>query len=238
MDWDPTSRKIKNEKSDPYIKDRNWDDYFTIAGEFHSHDFSNQRQIRVMILTGTKVDESEYDTKNKIYTAMNYEELKDDQAFTEDCARIKILEQNPTTNRIIFKVFNLSLYFPNARNLSKTKQKINAKKMLQDIKDFWPTMIILPFSSTKFANFPVPMDYRDFGFKYNCLDIVEELINHKILQELIIKNKNCMFFRSKNMFLDLKNMQFVFLIISVCNILCFISSSTMSRRLYLKPKSL
>ena len=95
---DPPSHKRKNEESKPDIQDRNWDDYFTIAGEFHSHDFSNQRQIRIMILTGTKVDDSEYDTKNKIYTAMNFEDLKDESAFTEDFQRIASLQQNMQNN--------------------------------------------------------------------------------------------------------------------------------------------
>lgn len=61
-------------------------------------------------------------------------------------------------------------------------------------------MLVFSFSSPKFANYPVPMHFKDFGFKYDCLDIVEELIKHTILQELIIKNNNCFFFRTRNIF--------------------------------------
>ena len=45
MDWDPTSSKRKNEKFDPYIQNRNLDDYFAIAGELSQPRFFRNVQI-------------------------------------------------------------------------------------------------------------------------------------------------------------------------------------------------
>ena len=200
---DPTRKNVESDIIDIQaldIQDRNWKDYFIIGDEFQSHNFRNSRQTRILVLSGTKVDETRYNTNGKIYTVLNCENLKNEEAFREDCERIKLLEQSPQTNKMLFKIVDLSSYFPNARTMLTDKYDETVQRLIRDIKTFWPTMIILGFSSEIFSKDPVPMDYRDIGFKYDRLDVAKELLNHKILQALIIRNKNCMFFNTKNIF--------------------------------------
>ena len=196
----PSVCKRKRVEIQPDIQEWCWDEYFKIAGDFHSNHFRNTGKNRILVLSGTKVYDCKENTKGRICTALSFEVLKDKFSFIDDCDQIKLIRQNLKTNFMVFKLIDISLYFPEASNMSKENHNIAVKLLLKDIKDFWPTMIILPFSPITFSSYPVPMDYRDIGFKYDRLDLINVLLRHKILQELIIRNKNCMFFKTRNIY--------------------------------------
>lgn len=197
-----------DEESD--VEEYHWHKYISIGGAFQTHSFLNGYQTRMLVISGTRIDDS-YKTEEKVYTALTDEALKDESAFQADCDRVKRLKKSRKSNKIIFKVLNLSDYFPSRKSMSDDEYETNVKKMMKDIKQFWPTMIICPFSSPRFANDHAPLTCKHPDFNCHKFDIIKEMLNHSMLQELIIRNENCMFFRSKNIYQNEK---------------CLLSSST------------
>jgi hypothetical protein len=151
----------------------------------------------MLILSGTKIDDT-YKTEQKVYTAMTDETLKDSSTFHEDCGRVQGLKQSPKSNRMVFNVLNISDYFPDGKSTSDDEHKENIKKMIKDIRKFWPTMIVLPFSSSRFANDPAPLQYTQLEFYYEKFDIIKEMLNPSLLGDLIARNEHCMIFKSSN----------------------------------------
>ena len=190
-----------------FTQDDTWDNVCSM-GKFQGHNFPNVRQTRVLILSGTKIDDKGCYNKNTssfhrdVYTVLSNENLADSSAFQRDCERVKVLEKCSKTNKIIFNVLDLSIYFTNGKTMSRNEYKENVKMMLEEVRKFWPTMIVLPFSSIYFNDAPVPLRYNENKFNsiYRRLDLVNELQNYHLLEDLIKKSRNYMIFRSRNIF--------------------------------------
>ena len=70
----------------------------------------------------------------------------------KDKEKIKLLQKSIKTNKIQFKLLELGMYFSDSESMSGREFEENTQKMFQEIQEFQPTAIILPFMGIKSAN--------------------------------------------------------------------------------------
>ena len=67
--------------------------------------YGNTPKSRVLVISGTKVN---VDVSTSIISSVLCDpQLEDKSAYNEDKAHVRKLKQAPTTNKIVFEVFNL-----------------------------------------------------------------------------------------------------------------------------------
>ena len=89
---EPTSSKTPQIETEPTScgQEGNWDYECSFGYKCYSHHFRNSRQTRVLVLSGTKIDDEgcyDEDTSsfiNDVYTVLKDECLKDVSAFEKD----------------------------------------------------------------------------------------------------------------------------------------------------------
>ena len=197
---DATSSGIGSAKKTNAGYEKNWYSHFT--PEIDSRIVNKIKSPRILILWGTKMNETS--------TILTDESLSIDSKFKfqAESRRVQRLQRNLVSNKISFHLVDLREQILGEPMLdAKRDNECLKDKPLQTsiraIKDFFPTTIVLPFSSTEFGKYPllnlsIPVDKSRFKKTYNRLDIIKDIHEHFLLQEVIDRNPNYMIFQTKN----------------------------------------
>ena len=193
-----------------------WDEYLLNADEtVKGHGVVNLHRSRLLVLSGTDVRITD-EVDEEILTVFTEEELKSVTNLEKDKQKIQQLEKNPITNKINFEVLDLGTYFENrtsGSHFSDMKQKLS-----DDIHNFQPTAIILPYLAVKHYNSDWSRDItgeinsRERHGELLKLDGMDGFFGSDILKELrkskpslckyeglIFTNRNFLMFRTCNM---------------------------------------
>ena len=181
-----------------------WEKYFL------NHDFLKDNGLastRVAILSGTDVDVSDDHT---IKTVLSRETLRNKNRWKEDW-KASHLQSSLEANNMKFTVLDLGQYY--FKNMTSHDHQNSTEKMLQDIKSFHPSVVVLPFCGAKFAepnnssdilkqmiSLPGnrPLDGRDGVIG---ADIVKLLRKKPSLWSMpIVVTEGCLILKSSNMF--------------------------------------
>ena len=197
-----------------------WDDYLLLGDDaLEEHDVVNLRRSRLLVLSGTKVCETDGEEK-EILTILTEEELQSDKELEKDREKMTELKKSPKTNKFDLKLLDLGKYSMERASMSRKRFTEMKQNFMEDIHTFQPTAIILPFLAVTFAM--SGDENRDISAEINRkeesgtllnLDGMDGFIGCDILRELrkfrpslwqngglIFANRNFLIFRTRNMF--------------------------------------
>ena len=184
-----------------------WEKYFL------NHDFLKNNGLastRVAILSGTDVD---FNDDQTIQTVLSRETLRNEDRRKEDIVKASHLQSSLEAHNMKFTVLDCSRHFHDFKNMTLGDHQNRREKILQDIKSFHPSVVVLPFCGAKFAepnNGPdiykqmislpgnSPLDGRDGIIG---ADIVKLLRKKPSLWSMpIVVTEGCLILKSSNMF--------------------------------------
>ena len=106
----------------------------------------NLHRTKVAVLSGTDIKHGD----TEILTILSGEEqLRNTARFEKDRAKVRQLDASSETNKMTFTVFDLGEYFRDFRQMRGKDLQNCQEKMIQDIRDCHPTIIVLPFCGAK-----------------------------------------------------------------------------------------
>ena len=120
-----------------------WEEYFLSSDFLKNNGLAN---TRVAILSGTDVD---IDDNHTIKTVLSRENLRNKDRRNEDIVKASHLQSRHEANNMKFTVLDLGQYY--FKNMTRHDHQNSTEKMLQDIKSFHPSVVVLPFCGAKFA---------------------------------------------------------------------------------------
>ena len=190
-----------------------WDNYFLTHHEvLKRHGVVNIPRTSVVILSGTDVN---VDVDCTIETVLSNEGLSNRQRWKNDIDRVNRLRSIPETNHMKFNVFDLGKYFHDFKNMTSDDHRNCNKRILEDVRNSYPTVIVLPFRAAKFLHANNSSDIADEiirldenskeGAKLNGMDGIVaadilKLIRRKpsIWQEPLFVTESCLLLKTKN----------------------------------------
>ena len=106
----------------------------------------NLPRTKIAVLSGTDIKHGGTD----ILTILSGEEqLRNTARFEKDKAKVRQLQASSEANKMTFTVFHLGEYFHDFRQMRGKDLQNCQEKMIQDIRDCHPTIIVLPFCGAK-----------------------------------------------------------------------------------------
>ena len=197
-----------------------WDRFLLEGHEaLISHDIVNHKRSRLLVISGTDTENISGEDE-EILTALTKATLKSQSSLQRDKEKVRLLKLTPKAYKMQFKLIDLGEHFPNPENMPGKEFKERKQKMFQDIQNFKPTAVVLPFTAAKFpSNIDCGVDTLDITKSINNLNVESKLdgmagiIGADIVNLLrktkpylwqndgvVVANKNCLIFRIKNMF--------------------------------------
>ena len=196
-----------------------WDEYL-LRQLIASQCIINASRTRLLILSGTDLQEETNEYDEEILTVLTDESLKSTAILKNDNDKIRQLQMNPNTNKIQFNIIDISAYFEDSLSMSKKELDGKKSKLIQDIQQLQPTVIILPFMAVKFPNKSKGKKTLNIVEKVNALDKngmssldgMDGVVGSDIAkflrkkpglwqnEGLVIATENCLIFKTRNIF--------------------------------------
>ena len=196
-----------------HVQPETWDKYFLGKHDvLKANGVTNAPCTRVTILSGTDVDA---ENDHTIDTLLSKETLRNKDLWKHDIDKITRLQSNPETNHMKFTVFDLGEYFHDFKNMSRDDHQREEKRVVQDIRKTYPTVIVFPFCAAKFLDQNTRLDKvkkmirldkcSKKGAKFDGMDGIVgadilKLLRKKpsLWQEPLFINEKCLLFKTKN----------------------------------------
>ena len=120
-----------------------WDDFFLGQHDIlQKNGVVNLPRTRVVILSGTNIY---LNIDCTIETVYSNTALRNKECWEKDVDRVNCLKSSPETNNIKFTVLDLGEYFHSLRKLTRNEHRNRKIRLLQDIRNLYPTVIVIEF---------------------------------------------------------------------------------------------
>ena len=190
-----------------------WDDFFLGQHDIlQKNGVVNLPRTRVVILSGTNIY---LNIDCTIETVYSNKALRNKGCWEQDVDRVNCLQSSPETNNIKFTVLDLGEYFHSLRKLTRNEHRNRKIRLLQDIRNLYPTVIVLSFCAAKFLSIDNALNIVDHmnkldknrpnGAKFDgrdgiaAADVLKELRkNPSLWQEPLLVTAKGLLFKTKN----------------------------------------
>ena len=129
-----------------------WYEWFLNTHEqlLDKHIATTLLRCRVLVLSGTDLQDT-YETDGEMNTVMSDEELGTEDVYQGDKNKAELLQDSLKESKLTFKVINMSKYFHDFETMDEQDITKCKERMLEDIQNAMPTLIVLPFQAVRFS---------------------------------------------------------------------------------------